>query len=275
MRRILVTGASGFIGTSVISHLKDSGERDSDTFEVNAWKTQRDGSLLLEHNRRVGIDRYRPNIVLHLAWHRTNSREYDKSSQHMHWAEETLKFALECLRANIWFICAGSALDNVSNSVSFAQTTQYSNSKSQLREWILGLNSPRSAITWLQIQYVFSIQAQRPRLLHSLMNAENLRTFCPNFPDHSNDFIEISDVASAVRTVLLNGMTNIVTVGSGWAVSNRNFIEAAQYALGATEIRPKIRQATSSGFPLLLYTKGWRPDATNNFFGFTDSWYTS
>ena len=60
-RRVLVTGANGFLGTYVLRRLEDRGCR-----EVSA-PTHREFDLVEPYAARQLLEKYRPNVVIHLA----------------------------------------------------------------------------------------------------------------------------------------------------------------------------------------------------------------
>jgi nucleoside-diphosphate-sugar epimerase len=271
MNRILITGGSGFIGSAVTAGLKIPLGLGSQTLSIVEWKRRSDGSVLSARNRTKVLDNCRPDIVLHLAWHPTGTSDYEFSGQHTTWAEESLQFARECLSRNIWFICAGSAFDNPLNQNDSMKETPYSRSKSQLRSNIMGLIALGNRVTWLQIHHVFSLEAGRPRLLQSLLTAENPRSYCPDSPATIHDFIELSDVAAAIRLILVRKIMDSVAIGSGWAVSNQSFIDSAKFALGISNTRPSVPRTKSGHSSISLRLAGWRPHCTNEFFGLMDS----
>lgn len=271
MSQILITGGSGFIGSAVISRLKTPLGLESQTLNIVEWKRRSDGSVLSARNRTKVLDNSQPDTVLHLAWHPTGTSDYEFSGQHTYWAEESLRFARECLSRNIWFICAGSAFDNPLNQHDSIKETPYSKSKSQLRNDIMGLTTLGGSITWLQIHHVFSLQAGRPRLLQSLLSAENARSYCPDSPAAIHDFIESSDVGAAIQIIIARKIIDSVAIGSGWAVSNQSFIDSAKFALGISKTRPSMPRTKSGNSSIPLRLAGWKPHCTNEFFGLMDS----
>lgn len=263
MVSVLITGTSGLIGRAVFSNLHSQQLPQIQDLLVVPWQQARLGTFLIEANRKLALDEYKPDVVLHFAWHSTSSDAYELDTEHAEWMKESLRFAEECVNRGIWFICAGSAADSLANqAATHIWDSNYARSKRSLRDGVLNHLGPQNRVTWLQIEYVFSLAKQRPRLVQSLLNAEDPTKFHPQFPERKHDFIDVEDVAQALRVILVNRLVDVVTVGSGYLVSTLSFVQAVKFSLGQLTEFPSILFDAAVNPPQNLIQAGWTPKHT-------------
>ena len=269
MIRVLITGSSGFIGSAVISNLRTEQLPQIEQLLVVPWRQVELGTFLVHANRKLALDKYKPDVVMHFAWHPTSSDTYELDAGHDEWMTESLRFAEECINRGIWFICAGSATDSVANqAATHIWDSNYARSKRLLREGVLSHFEPQNRVTWLQIEYVYSLVKQRPRLVQSLLNAEDPTKFQPEFPERRHDFIAVDDVAQALRVILVNRLIDVVIIGSGCLVSTLSFVQAVKFSLGQSTEFPSISFEAATDLPHNLIHAGWTPKHTQALLGF-------
>lgn len=283
MSRILVTGASGFVGRHTLPHLLSSG------FEVHATSFNRNSTqpkqnrlvwhegvnLLSADSTTALVDELKPDHLLHLAWH-TAPGEYWTSDKNLEWVSASLHL-LKCFARNGGkrAVMAGSCAEYdwtsgncIEDVTPLAPSTLYGNCKHALH-MIFSSFAEKHEISWAwgRIFYVFGPYEYRQRLVPSIINP--LLSGQPATCFHSSqqrDFMFVDDVGRAFAKLAGSEMTGAINIGSGEAISVKEFSELIASELNAGELlRFENNPPTTPGAPLVV------ADATrlHNQLGFT------
>ena len=194
MKKILVTGATGFIGESVIDALKNSDE-DFKVFclSLDKKKSLNDSrfiffecDLLDIQSQEVLIKNIAPTHCIHLAWH-VPPQEFWHSMKNIDWLYASAHlFKMFCRYGGKVFLGAGSIAEyDLSESELDEEKTQllpstlYGESKKALRsllQHIQNQHSSETVLLWARIGYFFGEQQPRAKLLTRLFESINAQT---------------------------------------------------------------------------------------------------
>lgn len=222
MKRILVTGASGFVGRHALEHLKGRG------FEVHA-PDHHAVNLLEEAAQKALIESVRPTHLLHLAWDVTPGK-YWTSLDNINWVRASLslfqRFAENGGRRWVGAgTCAeydwscGPVLDE--NKTPLRPASLYGASKLSLG--LLQEHMARGlgvSFAWGRIFYMYGPHEAPGRLVPSLVSSllKGEQAVCKH--DHlRRDMLHVDDVARAFVELLDSDHGGPVNIGSGQAVA--------------------------------------------------------
>jgi nucleoside-diphosphate-sugar epimerase len=249
MRRVLVTGANGFIGRRTLPLLLERG------FEVHA--VHRDGAppavpdvtwhradLLQVAELEAVVDAAEATHLLHLAWYAVPSL-YWEAPENLRWFDASLRllerFAVRGSRAVLAGSCAeydwsfGFCSERVTP---LAPTTLYGGCKHALQS-VAGLLSERLGLgfAWGRIFYLYGPGEHPARLVPSITCAliRGERAPC-TVGTQVRDFLHVDDVASAFVRLLESSVGGPVNIASGRPLAVRDLLQRIGVTVGAPEL---------------------------------------
>jgi nucleoside-diphosphate-sugar epimerase len=238
MRRLLITGAAGFIGRFAIPELQ-KGNFEIHAISSRAHSTETGGvtwhqlDLLDTAMARDKVAEIAPEILLHLAWY-TEHGLYWSSPDNLRWVEASLSLIRAFADANgkrALFVGSCAEYDwrygyFTENLTPRAPTTLYGISKNSLFE-IANKFAILNGISfaWGRIFFPYGPGEADTRLVSSIIRslARSEEAKC----SHGNqlrDFLYIKDLVSALRAVLESDLTGPVNLASGKPVSLKSII---------------------------------------------------
>ena len=253
-RRVLVTGAGGFIGSHVVRHLVGSGR------EVTA--VVRPGDTLARLHDVVGrvsvvpcdladpsalrptLASWRPDAAIHLAW-------FSDAAKRLTGAENVpaLVASLGLLDELILAGCprvvmAGTCAEYDTDAGYLREEgptrpqTLYAASKVALS--LVGAQIAATAgvdLVWARIFYVYGPHEDERRLVPALMGAlARGQRFPATAGEQVRDYLHVADVAAALSALSEPGPAGIVNVCSGVPVTMRQVMEMVGEIVGGGEL---------------------------------------
>ena len=239
MKRVLVTGASGFIGRHAVPHLEARG------FEVHA-PDRKTVNLLDEAAQKALIESVRPTHLLHLAWDVTPGK-YWTSLTNMDWVCASLGlFRHFAANGGQRWVGAGTCAEydwSCGPVLSEDRTPRKPASLYGASKLSLGLLQEHMAreldvsFAWGRIFYLYGPYEASGRLVPSLISSLLAGQSAVCRQDHlRRDMLHVDDVARAFVEVLDSRFEGPVNIGTGESVGLGKVAEVIAEACGHPEL---------------------------------------
>ena len=227
--RILITGASGFIGLPIVQRLESQGHAllalsrkpVVETKKKTATWLQADLASFLSH--REAIESFEPEAVIHLAWQDIPDFSFEKSLINLNQSLELLAFIIglgSCRKilvsGSCWELnrlrgpCPEDEIGTPHDDFTWA--------KHALRAWLdIACKREKINLGWMRIFYVYGPRQRSASLIPSILShLKNGRLPDLRTPHNANDFIFVDDVAAAFSSAVSSEFTTgIYNLGSG------------------------------------------------------------
>ena len=247
MKRVLLTGASGFIGRQTILPLVNRGfevhcvhrTKKSETISEMKHVTWHQTDLLNGNDVKKLFDSVSPTFLLHLAWEVTPGA-YLESIKNYDWLVSSLHLLHEfAVFGGTRAVCAGTCFEYDLASrycteyfTPTVPSTYYGSCKHHLQS--IGEKYAEKKgfdFAWGRIFYPYGPYEHPTRLVPSVI--QSLLRDNPAQCTHGNqirDFLYVADIADAFVTLLDSEVNGIVNIGSGKPISIKELVlQIAKY----------------------------------------------
>jgi nucleoside-diphosphate-sugar epimerase len=248
--RVLLTGASGFVGAHVLDALVAAGD------EVHAVARrrprrgpERERVSWHEADLLAGAEllgEVRPDVLVHLAWYAAPGKFWS-SRENVRWVEASLALlrafaAAGGRRAVIAGTCAeyewGGERDLDERCAALAPATLYGVCKDALRRVAVAFaEQAELELAWARLFFLYGPGEDPARLvpavIRALLGAERIATTTGT---QVRDFIHVHDAAGALAALAHGDVTGPVNVASGRGVPVARLLERIGGLTGAGEL---------------------------------------
>ncbi|WP_028062468.1 NAD-dependent epimerase/dehydratase family protein [Solirubrobacter soli] len=247
MSRVLLTGATGFLGRHVAGRLLAAGH------EVHAVTTgePRDDALVWHRADLLAatdvVPTVRPEVLVHLAWYVEHGKFWS-APENVRWVEASLALlrafaAAGGQRAVLAGTCAeydwtdlGDRCEELATPLRPA--TLYGAAKHGLHTVAAGFAEQAGfELAWGRIFFIYGAGEPAGRLVpgvgRALLAGEQVPT---TRGDQVRDFLHVSDAAAAFAALASGHVTGPVNIGSGEPVAVREVVERLAAIAGAPEL---------------------------------------
>lgn len=268
MKRILITGGSGFVGRHVLPELEKRG------FEVIA-PSSAEMDVLDPASVSSSIRRIAPTHVLHFAWIATPG-VYQESPDNERWKDASLHLFREAIAHGVKRIVGvGSCFEYTwpdtpcveDSTPSDAATTLYGRMKNACKDELMALAQEHGiSAAWGRIFFLYGPGEPAKKLIASVITSllRGEQALCTH-GRQIRDFAYVKDVASAFAALCDSDVHGPVNVASGEVIALKDLIMTAARVIGAEEnVKLGAREVPPNEPPVItadvtkLLSTGWK-----------------
>jgi nucleoside-diphosphate-sugar epimerase len=277
VKRVLLTGGSGFIGRNVIAPLQERG------FEIHAIGRRTPGEAVIFHEADLldpiataaAVQSAGCSHLMHLAWS-VPPGKYWQAPGNLDWVAASIGL-VRCFveaggtRAIVAGTCAEydwSAPRLSEGETPYIPNGLYGASKDALRRLLFAYAETASwSLAWGHVFFLYGHGEASGRLVSDAARALLSGTpFDTTEGTQRRDFMYVSDVANAFVAIMSSEVRGPVNIGTGTAIPVRNVLEEIGRQLGRVELLRFGARPLAPSEPKMI---GADCDRLNRAVGFT------
>jgi nucleoside-diphosphate-sugar epimerase len=254
VRRLLLTGAGGFIGRHVPALLTARG------FEVHAIGRQQVDLLDAEATDAL-VAEIGASHLLHLAWYTEHGKFWEAPENH-DWAEATLRLARSFRAAG------GERLIAAGTCAEYGPPTVYRTAKDTARRELEAYAAEADlSFAWGRVFFPYGPGERAQRVVAAAARAVVMgKPFACTSGKQIRDFLYVEDVAAAFAALVDSGATGSFDIGSGVGVPLRDVLLTLEQLAGRQGV-VRLGALSDRDEPALIVADaqrlrdevGWRP----------------
>jgi len=265
--KLLITGATGFIGQHLVNKLIEQGHivlavsRSAASLSTNDYPDKLfylQSSLKLENNTIERIMEFEPEVLIHLAWEKIPDFSFETSFENLQNQITFFRnlFSIVSLKK---IIVTGSCwefnkkIGVCAESDTCVSSNYFTWAKNSLRDFLqFECLQKNINFIWTRVFYVYGPQQRKGSLIPSVI--ENIQNgLVPELktPSNSNDFIYVDDVADGlIQFAVKDVPSGIYNLGSGESVPIIDVVSKIEILLHDEETltRALLENTTHSSF---------------------------
>ena len=258
--RVLITGASGFIGFPLSNKLSELGFKVlaiGRSIPVNSHKSISwiKSDLNSVETYKDEITAFKPEVLIHLAWQDIPDFSFEKSFFNLNQSIKFISFITEiksCRKIIISGSCweYGKDQGECKDSDKSIPTNYFTLAKHSLRLWTEMIAIEKSiTLGWFRLFYVYGPGQRSESLIPTLFQyLRNEKLPEIKTPHNANDFIYIDDVIEAFKIATYTSFeSGIFNLGSGSAISALDVCKHVEkIVLNSSSLSKKIEKSSKS-----------------------------
>ena len=237
MPKIVILGATGFLGAPIVDAFSDQGWEIvafSRAPRTNSRGQEFQADLFDESSLKSVLELAQPDIVLTTAWD-TEHGKFWTSESNIAYRDATLRFAELSFESGVGTFIGLGTMSEYGTSPGFCNTEFsplvatdiYSKSKIETGLGLKAIGEKYGKRThWARIFQAFGPNEKPERFVPGLITKlRNSEKFTIRTPNYEMDWIHTADVASAIVYTLENKLNHFVDIGTGIGMSVKDLSE--------------------------------------------------